>query len=62
MEFPVSGSFPSPYNCRRRLDSYILPRSAPARNLTVPALTPMTDLIAGRYELSARISYCIYGG
>ena len=30
--------------------------SAPARNPAVPALSHMTDLIAGRYELRARIS------
>src|SRR5258705_6135289 len=56
MEFPVCGTFPSPYNCSRGFDRYS-PRSvAPQPCSDGRAVTSMTDLIAGGYELRARIS------
>ena len=56
VKFPGSGTFPSPYNFGPGVDSYSPRPFAPAFALKRALLTRMTDLLAGRYELRARIS------
>src|SRR5690242_6829662 len=56
MEFPVCGTFPSPYKFPGGVDSYHARFVAPDQRSDLRAFTRMTDLIAGRYELHARIS------
>ena len=56
MEFPVSGTFPSPYNFTPGVGSYSFARMRAVIRRETRVSSSMTDLIAGRYELRARIS------